>query len=485
MSQRFSIDKPIPLLIDGKEAESDVSFSVVSPLTGKEVWTCASASLQHASDAVAAAQRAFPAWAKTKPSQRRDIFLRAAELIEKRKVELGGYMHHEIGANEFYQDFILGLAIEGLKDTAGRIAGAVTGAVPESMHDGMRAMVLKRPYGVNLAIAPWNAPYHLGLRSITFPLATGNTVVLKGAEFTPHCYWAIADIFREAGLPDGCLNLVFSSPAGAAALTESLIAHPAMRKINFTGSSKVGSIIGEMAGKHLKPVLMELGGKANAIVLKDADLKKAAMHCATGAFINAGQICMSTERILVHSSIASGFQSVLAKTVDGIFGSPEMTPVIVTAQSAKRTRGMVTDAISKGAKTLDLFSTETKGHEDLETKMRPVVLTNVDKSMDLYGGESFGPSVSLYTFETEEEAIQLANDTAYGLAASIFTEDLGSGFRVAEALESGAVHINSMTVHDEFPLPHGGVKKSGFGRFNGYQGLDEFLYYKTVTWMES
>ncbi|KAJ9148697.1 NAD-dependent aldehyde dehydrogenase [Pleurostoma richardsiae] len=481
----FSTSKPIPLIINGKDVDSEVTYPVVSPLTGKEVWTCSSASASHVDEAVEAAEKAFPAWAKTKPSHRRDIFLQAADVIVKRRTELGDYMHHEIGANQGYQDFILGLAIEGLKDTAGRIAGAVTGQVPESIHEGMRAMVLKRPYGVNLGIAPWNAPYHLGLRSITFALATGNTAILKGSEFSPHCYWAIADVFRDAGLPDGCLNLLFHRPTDAAAVIERLIAHPAMKKINFTGSTKVGSIIASTAGKHLKPVLMELGGKANAIVLKDADLEKAALHCATGAFINAGQICMSTERILVHSSIASEFQKQLTQTIDNIFGSPEATPVIVTAASARRNRGLVSDAVSKGAKPLDIFSTKSEDHENVETKMRPVVLTNIDKSMELYGSESFGPSVSLYTFDTEQEALELANDTEYGLAASVFTEDLGAGFRVAEALDSGAVHINSMSVHDEFALPHGGVKKSGFGRFNGYQGLDEFLYYKSVTWMES
>ncbi|EFY86960.1 aldehyde dehydrogenase, putative [Metarhizium acridum CQMa 102] len=402
--------------------------------------------------------------------------------MAKRRKELGEYLNQEIGANQGYQDFIIGLSIEGLKDTAGRIAGACQGWVPESVHEGMKAMVLKRPYGVNLGIAPWNAPYHLGFRSVTFPLATGNTAILKGAEFSPRCYWAIADIFREASLPDGVLNLLFHRPDHAAAVTESLIAHPHVKKINFTGSTKVGSILAASAGRHLKPCLMELGGKANAIVLKDADLEKAAVQCATGAFMNAGQICMSTERILVHASVVRDFEPILKRTINDIFGSTLATPTLVTSASAARNRALVQDAISKGATSLDICSADLG--EMVETKMRPVVLTNVDKSMELYGGESFGPSVSLYSFDSEEEAIELANDTEYGLAASVFTENLGSGFRIAERLESGAVHINSMTVHDEYSLPHGGVKKSGWGRFNGYQGLNEFLYCKTVTWMD-
>ncbi|KAJ4188729.1 hypothetical protein NW759_016804 [Fusarium solani] len=385
--------------------------------------------------------------------------------MDRRRAELGEYMHHEIGANKFYQDFILGLTIEGLRDTAGGIAGAMTGAAPESIHQ-----------------APWNAPYNLGLRSVLFALATGNTTILKGSEYTPRCYWAISDVLHEAGLPDGCLNLLFHSPAEAASTIDSLVSQPLVKKINFTGSTRVGRIISATAGKHLKPVLMELGGKASAIVLKDADLEQAARHCVQGAFLNAGQICMSTERIIVHESVASEFQDLLGHAIRKNFGTAHDTPAVVTSASASRNRDLISDAISKGAHQVKIFGDE-HAHET-ETKMRPVVLGNVKKNMDIYSQESFGPSVSLFTFQTEREALDLANDTEYGLTASIFSKDLKAAFDLANSLESGAVHINSMTVHDESSLPHGGVKDSGFGRFNGPQGLDEFLHYKTVTWME-
>ncbi|KAF4838470.1 Salicylaldehyde dehydrogenase [Colletotrichum siamense] len=236
-----------------------------------------------------------------------------------------------------------------------------------------------------------------------------------------------------------------------------------------------------MAGRHLKPVLMELGGKASAIVLPDADLDNAALHCAKGAFMNAGQICMSTERIIVHESIADDFHKALVVATRDHFGYKDSTPVLVTAASARRNRDLVADAMSKGA-------TSMTPKEHLgglpETRMAPMLLKDVNKKMAFYETESFGPSVSLFTFKSEDEAVSLANDTKYGLSASVFTRDLGAAFRIGESLESGAVHINSMTVHDEYSLPHGGVKQSGFGRFNGYQGLDEFLYYKTITWME-
>ncbi|SPO05426.1 related to aldehyde dehydrogenase [Cephalotrichum gorgonifer] len=440
----------VPLIINGKDVVTQTTFPVVSPLSGTEIWSSSSASTQHALDAVGVAQAAQPAWSRTKPSERRDLFLRAADVIIKRKNELGEYMHQEIGADEGYQEFILGLAVEGLRDTAGRIAGAVQGSVPESNHEGMRAIIHKRPYGVVLGIAPWNAPYHLGLRSITFALATGNTTILKGPEYSPRCYWAIVDVFREAGLPDGCLNLILHRPADAALITEALIAAPEVKKVNFTGSTVVGKIIASLSGKHLKPSLMELGGKASALVLPDADLDRAALNCAKGAFMNAGQICMSTERIIVHASIKDQFEVKLKEQVSRLFGEPETTPVLITAASACRNRALVKDALSYGAAVIN----QTEGKDPLEqlepeTKMRPNIVSGLTKDMKLYANESFGPSVSLFTYEREEEALDLANNTDYGLAASIFTRDLGKAFILAEALDSGAVHINSMTVHDE------------------------------------
>lgn len=192
---------------------------------------------------------------------------------------------------------------------------------------------------------------------------------------------------------------------------------------------------------------------------------------------------MSTERILVQSTVAAKFQSLLSQTINKTFHGPANTPTVITEASAKRNRALVEQAVSKGARLLP-GGNELDLIQDVETRMPPVVLTQMTKEMDLYASESFGPSVSLYTFEHEEEAINIANDTAYGLSTAIFTENLGQALRVADKLESGAVHINSMTVHDEFALPHGGVKGSGFGRFNGYHGLDEFLYFKTVTWMK-
>ncbi|EXL66629.1 NAD-dependent aldehyde dehydrogenase [Fusarium oxysporum f. sp. conglutinans race 2 54008] len=402
--------------------------------------------------------------------------------MAKRREELADYMHQEIGADRAYEDFILDLTIEELKETAGSAARNIQGFVPESIINGMKAMVQKRPYGVILGIAPWNAPYNLGLRSVLYALAAGNTTVMKGSEFSPRCHWAIADIFREAGLPNGCLNLILHSPEDGPIITEALVSHPVTKKINFTGSTRVGSIIAEMAGKHLKPVLMELGGKSGAIIMPDADIDVAALHCANGAFFNAGQICMSTERILVHEAIAPQFKEKLAAVTRERFGSEDAIPVLVSSDAVDKNQRLLAEAKAKGARELQMF--DQKLQTGAGNQMQPVVLDRVSRDMDIYHTESFGPSVSMITFASELEAIEAINDTEYGLSAAVFTEDLRTAFRISEQIDSGAVHINSMTVHTDSTMPHGGIKKSGFGRFNGQQGLDEFMYTKTITWMQ-
>ena len=206
------------------------------------------------------------------------------------------------------------LAIDILKDVAGRIS-SLSGSMPATNQEGVSALVYKEPFGVILAIAPWNAPFILGVRSVAFPIAAGNTAILKAPEFSPLCSHAIVSCFHDAGLPEGVLNLIAHQPSDAAAVTKHLIDHPSIKKINFTGSTMVGKIIAKLAGENLKPVLLELGGKAPAIVLEDADLEHAAMECAVGAFLHSGQICMSTERVIVHESIAEAFEAEFKKAI--------------------------------------------------------------------------------------------------------------------------------------------------------------------------
>jgi acyl-CoA reductase-like NAD-dependent aldehyde dehydrogenase len=320
-----------------------------------------------------------------------------------------------------------------------------------------------------------NAAYILGIRSIAYALAAGNTAILKAPEFSPRCSWAIHSCLAQAGLPAGVLNTIAHRTSDAAAVTSALIADPRIKKINFTGSTLVGRIIAKTAGEHLKPVLLELGGKAPAIVWEDADLDLAATECAKGALIHVGQICMSTEKILVHKSVAAAFEALLKQKVEAMFGQ---AGVLVNKAGVDRNRRLVADAVSKGAELL--VGTLEQDHQAPGTHMSPIVVKKVTPAMALYQTESFGPTVSVIEVESEDEAVRVANDTEYGLTSAVFTEDLRRGLRFARRIESGAVHINGMTVHDETMLPHGGVKSSGYGRF-GSSGLEEWVQTKTVT----
>ncbi|KAL4871593.1 hypothetical protein BDV12DRAFT_24772 [Aspergillus spectabilis] len=470
----------LPLIINNESVVTDNIFEVHNPATGELMNRCAGASVDDATRAVAAAKAAFPAWSKTSPRERGAILSKAADVMLSRKEELIQIQIEETGAERpFVEKTFMG-SVAFLRDFAGMIP-TVEGKSPIVKDEGASALVVKQPYGVVLGIAPWNAPFILGTRAVALPLAAGNTTILKGSELSPKCFWVIGDIFREAGLPAGCLNVIYHKTTDAAAVTNALIAHPDVRKISFTGSTTVGSIIASTAGKYIKPVLLELGGKASAIVLDDADLDKAAMGCALGAFLHSGQICMSTERIVVQRSIAEKFQKILVETAEKVFGKHAPAPVLVASAAVKKNRALVDDALSKGA---GVVFGDPKSSESNANSLRPVIVGGITKEMDLYATESFGPTVSLIVVDSEEEAIELANDTVYGLTSAVFTTNLFRGLRVAKQIESGAVHINSMTVHDEPTLPHGGWKSSGFGRFGGTAGYDEWLQTKTITWVE-
>lgn len=308
-------------------------------------------------------------------------------------------------------------------------------------------------------------------------------MIFKGPEASPATTWAIADVFHAAGLPPGCLNTIYHKPADAPAITSSLITNPAIKKINFTGSTRVGSVIASLAGKYLKPTVMELGGKAPAIICDDADVDKAATQCALGAFLHAGQICMSTERILVHSKILDQFREAFKIALREIFSEQGQGDVaqLFSELPVQNNRMLVADAIVKGATVL---YGDPAHVESSKTKMRPVVLESVKSSMDIYHTESFGPTVSVIVIHSDEDAIAIANDTEYGLSSAVFTEDLRRGLHIARRIESGAVHINSMTVHDESSLPHGGYNRSGYGRFNSVDGLKEWVRTKAITWKD-
>lgn len=458
----FNDQPSVPLWLDGEQVTTTATFDVVSPGTNKTLYQSSAATVKDAEAAVKSAEAALEAWSSTTASVRREVFLKAAQLFVERKEELKKLSQSETGAPDPYFEFDFNDALDHCKTVAGYVNSATTGTTPSMLEEGRTALVVREPYGVILAIASWNAPLVLGFRALAAALACGNTVVFKGAESSPGCHWALASILYDAGLPKGCLNTVVHRREDGPEVVSALIAHPSIKKISFTGSTNVGAIIAAQAGKHLKPTVMELGGKAPTIVCEDADLEQAALGVTLGAFLYSGQICMSAERVLVHKNIMDKFKPILKATIDNVFGQLEDGLPLITTASVDKVKKLLNDAVSKGA---NVVHGDVSHESSVATHMRPVVIENVQEGMDIYYTESFGPSVSLYAIESDDEAIRIANDTEYGLASSVYTEDLRRGLKIARRIETGAVHINSMSVHDESALPHGGAKKSGWVSF--------------------
>jgi benzaldehyde dehydrogenase (NAD) len=361
-------------------------------------------------------------------------------------------------------------------------AYALVGEVIPSDVPGKLAMGVRQPAGVVVGIAPWNAPVILATRAVAMPLAYGNTVVLKASELCPRTHGAVARALDDAGLPPGVVNFLTHAPADAPGVVEELIAHPATRRVNFTGSTRVGRLIAEQAGRHLKRVLLELGGKAPMIVLADADLERAAAAASFGAFFHQGQICMSTERIVVERSVASPLAERLAERARALpVGDPreQGTAIgpMINAAALRRVSELVSDAREKGGRVLS-------GGEASGSCFPPTVIVDVTPEMRLYHEESFGPVVAVVPVDGPEEAVRVANDTEYGLAAAVFSSDVAAALELAQRIESGICHINDTTVHDEPQMPFGGVKASGWGRFGGRAALEEFTELRWITVQE-
>ena len=478
-SQSQHSQSTVPLIIDGKDQATERELDVTNPQTKKKVHTSSAASARDALQAVSSSARAFSTWRHSRPAQRRDILLRAADTLESNTSMYAEIMSDETGASSMFTGFVTTTAASIVRDIACRISSVVNGTAPVCAEPGRQSIIYKEPMGVILAIAPWNAPYILGFRAVASAIAAGNSVVLKGSELSPKCFWAIGDVLRQAGLPDGVCNVIISPREEANAVTSALIEAKEVKKVAFTGSTAIGRVIAEIAGKNLKPCLLELGGKAPTIVCEDADLELAAQQCVLGALLHSGQICMSTERVIVHQNIRREFQKLVESEVSKMAEHNEGSFSMISEAAVQKSKQLVEDATSKGAK---IFTTGTESDE--ASTMQPFIVADPTRDMDIYYTESFGPIFTMLSFEDDDEAVKLANDTEYGLNAAVFTSDLSRGLKLARGIEAGSVHINSMTVHDEPNLVHGGMKASGWGRYNGDDGINEFLDSKTVTWMD-
>ena len=471
----------LSMIINGLavSAEKGATFERRNPLDESVATRAPAASEADAVAAVEAAAEAFKTWSQTGPTERRALLLKAAEALEAKTLLFAQAMAAETGATAMWAGFNVMLAA-GMVREAASLTTQIAGEVIPSDVPGSLAMAVRQPAGVVLGMAPWNAPVILGVRAIATPLACGNTVILKGSENCPHTHQLIALAFQEAGFPAGVVNYLSNAPADAAKIVEAMVAHPAVRRVNFTGSTRVGKLIAMTCARHLKPVVLELGGKAPLLVLDDADLDAAVDAAAFGAFANSGQICMSTERIVVDTTIADDFVARLAKKAKSLpvgdprQGAPVVLGSVIGIGTVEHCNALIDDALAKGAKLV------CGGKAD-STLMPATLLDHVTAAMRIYHEETFGPVKGIVRTRGVEAAIACANDSEYGLSAAVFGRDIARAMNVARRIESGICHVNGPTVHDEAQMPFGGVKGSGMGRFGGQAGIREFTELRWIS----
>ncbi|MFD5743612.1 NAD-dependent succinate-semialdehyde dehydrogenase [Streptomyces massasporeus] len=470
-------DVPKQLFIGGgwRDAESGRTLPVDNPATGEELCRVADASPADGQRAVDAAVAAQAAWAATAPRVRSEILRRAYDIIIARTEDLALLMTLEMGkplaearaevayGAEFFRWF---------SEEAVRIDGGMTTA-PDGRN---RLLVTRQPVGPCLLITPWNFPLAMGTRKIGPAIAAGCTIVLKPAPQTPLTSLALAVILKEAGLPDGVLNIVTTTDAPG--VVEPLLRGGQIRKLSFTGSTQVGRILLAQCADTVIRTSMELGGNAPLLVFADADLDTAVEGTMVAKMRNMGESCCAANRIYVHTSLAEEFATRLAARMaaltvgDGTEPGTDVGPLIdVTGRS--KAHDLVQDAVKRGATVL----TGGELPEGRGCFYPPTVLTGIAPESQIIDTEIFGPVAAIRTFETEDEAVDAANDTEFGLAAYLFTRDLDRALRVADRLESGMIGLNTGLVSNP-AAPFGGIKQSGLGREGGTVGIDEFLEYK-------
>jgi acyl-CoA reductase-like NAD-dependent aldehyde dehydrogenase len=461
------------------DASGGKTIQRLDPVSAKVVSTAAACTLEDAKRLAASSERAFRKWSKTGPTERRRLLLAAADVLEGKMPEFCRIMAEEIGASQLWAQFNVGASANLLREAAA-LTTQIKGETIPTDKPGALSMTLRQPVGTVLSIVPWNGPVILGARAIAYPLACGNTVIFKGSENSPRTHALLADAFIEAGLPAGVLNFLITAPEDASAVTEALVAHDTVRRVNFTGSTKVGRMIAETCASHLKRCLLELGGKAPFVVLEDADIDGAVNAAVFGSFLYQGQICMSTERFVVDQRVADEFVSKFSERIGKLeLGDPTASPTcvvgpVIAQGSVKRINHLIEDALGKGAVIA------AGGIAD-SALMQPTLVDRVTKDMEIYDEETFGPITTIVRVDGAEEALEVANDTAYGLSSAIFSANVSKALELASRLDAGCVHINGATVQNEAQAPYGGMKQSGYGRFDGSAVIDEFTEIKWVT----
>lgn len=469
------------LLIDNQEmgSSSGATFDRKNPISGNVVTTAAAATVADAVKAANAAEAAFKTWSTSGPTERRKVLLKAADILEGMVPQFISAMAEEIGASALWAGFNVHLAAGLFREAAGMTTQIQGETIPTDKPNTL-SMTIRQPVGVILSIVPWNGPVVLAARAIAYPIACGNTVVFRASELSPRTHFLIAEALTEAGLPPGVLNLITNSPNDAADIVDALIEHPAVRRVNFTGSTRVGKIIAEKSARQLKRCLLELGGKSPLVVLDDADLDDAVSAAVFGAFLYQGQICMSTERIVVDEKIADQFVSKFAaKAKELAAGDPCenggcIIGPLISGDSGRRLNGLLEDAVAKGGRI-------AAGGSANGAVMPATIVDCVTKDMKIYDEETFGPVTTVVRAKDTEDAVRIANDTIYGLSSGVFGRDVNRALNVAMRIQAGSVHINGSTVQNEAQAPYGGTKASGYGRFDGRAVIDEFTELKWLT----
>ncbi|KAH9893524.1 aldehyde dehydrogenase [Cubamyces lactineus] len=463
-----------PLFIDGewRPSSTGASFEVRNPATHQIVGTAASASAEDCTAAVEAAAVAFQTWENSSLALRRDILLEASDILatEEYRTKIMAAVGEETSATAETVIFNHMGPLNELRN----FAGATTRLKGESFMSwipGGQVFAQRRALGVILSIAPWNAPIGLTLRAVALPIVCGNTVVLKCSEVSPRTQAIVVEIFEKAGLPKGVLNLVNASREDTPSRVSQIIAHPAVRKINFTGSDTVGRLIAAEAARYLKPCIFELGGKAPVVVLEDADIPRAARAITSSALLHSGQICMATERVIIQKGVADALVGELKALFQRVkAGDPQSDPSVAigalfSESSAENVITMIKEAVEGGAEIL-LGNMTREG-----SIIQPHIVAGVRPGMRLWDRESFGPVVALATVDTIDEAVAAANASDYSLVAGLWTKDVHTAFDVASRIRAGYTNINGPTVHVEWMRSHGGLGGStGYGRFT----IDDF-----------
>ncbi|MGB5935749.1 MAG: NAD-dependent succinate-semialdehyde dehydrogenase, partial [Ornithinimicrobium sp.] len=450
---------------------------VLNPATGQALCAVADASPADGRRALDAAVAAQADYAATTALERHDILMRAFELLLKRQDDLALLMTLEMGKPVAEAKGEIGYAAEFFRHFAGE-ALRIDGGYQSAPQGGARFLVTRQPVGPCLLITPWNFPMAMGTRKLGPALAAGCTSVLKPAHQTPLSMLALAQILKEAGVPDGVVNIVPTT--NARAVMEPLIRSGDARKLSFTGSTTVGKVLLEQCADKVLRTSMELGGNAPFLVFEDADVTEAVAGCLQAKMRNMGEACTAANRIYVHSSVIDQFGRALAEQMAALrvgAGTQEGTKVgpLIDDVAQDKVEALVRDAVDRGADVL------TGGHRPTGEGFvyPPTVLTGVSPDAQMTTEEIFGPVAALTAFDTEDEVVAAANDTPYGLVAYVFTNDLRRAIRVAERIEAGMVGLNQGVVSNPY-APFGGMKESGLGREGGSIGIDEFLETKYI-----